>query len=112
MYKGEWARKFVNAVQTEGGTLTLDDLAAYRVNWADPLELSYHQYRLTSLAPPNFGGTTTLVAMNLSSGANLKQFGHYTTSAQGALLVHSNYSIGDNAGESSGAQVQRSIPGN
>ena len=82
MYKGEWARKFVNAVQTEGGKLTLDDLAAYRVNWADPLELSYHEYRLTSLGAPNIGGTTTLVAMNLVAAADLKQFGHYTTSAE------------------------------
>ncbi len=82
MYQGEWARQFVDAVQTEGGKLTLDDLAAYRVNWADPLELSYRRYRLTSLGAPNVGGATTLVAMNLIAAADLKQFGHYTTSAK------------------------------
>jgi gamma-glutamyltranspeptidase len=30
MYKGEWARHFVDHVQREGGQMTLDDLATYR----------------------------------------------------------------------------------
>ena len=82
MYQGAWAQEFVRAVQTEGGKLTLDDLATYRVNWADPLEIAYHQYRWTSLGAPNIGGPTTLIAMNLVAAADLKQFGHYTTSAE------------------------------
>jgi gamma-glutamyltranspeptidase/glutathione hydrolase len=81
MYQGAWAHDFVDAAQAEGGKLTLKDLADYRVNWMQPLELSYGHYRLVSLAPPNFGGATTLIAMNLVAAADLRQFGHYTASA-------------------------------
>jgi gamma-glutamyltranspeptidase / glutathione hydrolase len=82
MYHGDWARQLVDAVQSEGGKLTLDDLAEYRANWAEPSEVLYRQYRITSLASPNIGGAITLVAMNLLAAADLKRFGHYTTSAE------------------------------
>jgi len=82
MYRGQWAKQLVEAVQSEGGELTLDDLAAYRVNWNEPLETSYRQYRLVSLNTPNFGGPLTLLAMNLLAAADIKQFGHYTKSAE------------------------------
>lgn len=82
MYHGAWAKRFVEAVQKEGGKLTLDDLASYRVNWAEPTKASFRGYRLVSLGAPNAGGLTTLVAMNLLAAANLKQRGHYTTSAE------------------------------
>jgi gamma-glutamyltranspeptidase / glutathione hydrolase len=82
MYRGDWARLFVDAVQREGGKLTLDDLAAYQVTWSDPLETSFRDVRLATLGTPNVGGLTTLIAMNLLAVADLKQLGHYTKSAE------------------------------
>jgi gamma-glutamyltranspeptidase/glutathione hydrolase len=82
MYRGAWAQQLVDAVRREGGKLTMEDLGAYRVHWSDPLQAPYGPYRLASLPPPNYGGPTTLVAMNLVAAADLKQLGHYTTSPE------------------------------
>jgi gamma-glutamyltranspeptidase/glutathione hydrolase len=42
IYQGDWAKKFVAAVQSEGGKMTLADLKAYRPIWSEPLQTSYH----------------------------------------------------------------------
>jgi gamma-glutamyltranspeptidase/glutathione hydrolase len=82
MYEGEWARHFVDAVQREGGKMTLDDLAAYRALWTEPLETSYRDYRVISLGPPNAGGLQTLGSLKLAEAADLSKCGHYTASAE------------------------------
>jgi gamma-glutamyltranspeptidase / glutathione hydrolase len=77
MYHGDWAGQLVEAVQSDGGKLTLEDLADYKVNWADPLEVTYGKYQIASLAAPNLGGAITLIAMNLLAAAGLTKLGHY-----------------------------------
>jgi gamma-glutamyltranspeptidase / glutathione hydrolase len=82
IYQGEWAKKFVAAVQREGGKMTLADLKAYRPTWSEPLRTSYHGYQVYSLGQPSLGGVNTIEAFNLLEAANLKQYGHYTTSPE------------------------------
>jgi len=82
MYEGEWATHFVDAVRSEGGNMTLEDLTAYRAFWTDPIEISYRDYRVVTLGPPNKGGMQTLASLKLAEVADLKQYGHYTSSAQ------------------------------
>src|SRR5262245_19540480 len=80
IYQGEWAKKFVAAVQSEGGKMTLADLKAYRPSWSEPLQTSYHGYQVYSLGLPSNGGINTIEAFNLLEAADLKQYGHYTVS--------------------------------
>jgi gamma-glutamyltranspeptidase / glutathione hydrolase len=80
IYQGDWAKKFVAAVQSEGGKMTLADLKAYRPIWSEPLQTSYHGYQVYSLGLPSNGGINTIEAFNLLEAADLKQYGHYTTS--------------------------------
>jgi gamma-glutamyltranspeptidase/glutathione hydrolase len=82
IYQGEWAKKFVAAAQSEGGRMTLADLKAYRPNWSEPLQTSYHGYQVYTLGHPSIGGVNTIEALNLLELADLKRQGHYTTSAQ------------------------------
>jgi gamma-glutamyltranspeptidase / glutathione hydrolase len=72
--------KFVAAVQSEGGKMTLADLKAYRPIWSEPLQTSYHGYQVYSLGLPSNGGLNTIEAFNLLEAADLKQYGHYTVS--------------------------------
>src|SRR5215510_6573816 len=76
IYQGEWANKFVAAVQSEGGKMTLADLKAYQPIWSEPLQTSYHGYQVYGLGLPSLGGVNTIEA------ADLKQYGHYTTSPE------------------------------
>ncbi|HEV2663799.1 MAG TPA: gamma-glutamyltransferase [Blastocatellia bacterium] len=81
-YQGEWAKKFVAVVQSEGGKMTLADLKAYRPTWSEPLQTSYRGYQVYSLGLPSLGGVNTIEALNLLEAADLKQYGHYTTSPE------------------------------
>src|SRR5262249_41123473 len=82
IYQGEWAKKYVAAVQSEGGKMTLADLKAYRPIWSEPLQTSYHGYQVYTLGLPSLGGVNTIEALNLLEVADLKQHGHYTTSPE------------------------------
>ena len=82
MYTGDWARHFVDIVQREGGKMTMQDLADYRAQWTEPLQVSFDGYRAVSLGPPNTGGLLTLGSLKLADVAHLKKFGHYASSAE------------------------------
>src|SRR5207245_946412 len=53
MYRGDWARHFVDLVQLEGRKMTLKDLAAYRRSLNEQSPMSYRDYQV--VAPP-YGG--------------------------------------------------------
>jgi gamma-glutamyltranspeptidase/glutathione hydrolase len=82
MYRGDWARHAVAAIQRDGGKLSLDDLASYRATWAEPIGIDYRGYRVVATPRPNFGGTATLAAMNLLEVANLPATGQPANSAE------------------------------
>ncbi len=58
-YHGELADRIVGAAKEVGGLLTLDDLAAYTVEWQDPISVSYRGYDVYA-PPPNTMGFQTL----------------------------------------------------
>lgn len=55
-YKGEVAKKLVNAVQQDGGDWTLDDLANYNVVEREPIRIQLGDYDIVSAPPPSSGG--------------------------------------------------------
>lgn len=55
-YKGEVAKKLVNAVQQDGGDWTLDDLANYNVVEREPIRIQLGEYDIISSPPPSSGG--------------------------------------------------------
>jgi gamma-glutamyltranspeptidase/glutathione hydrolase len=63
LYGGELARRTVEHVQRGGGTLSLDDLAGYRVVRRRPLAVEYRGHEFRSNPPPSAGGL--LVALGL-----------------------------------------------
>jgi gamma-glutamyltranspeptidase / glutathione hydrolase len=52
-YKGEIARAIVAKSTALGGTMTLDDLAAYKGQWVEPATTDYHGYGINELPPPS-----------------------------------------------------------
>jgi gamma-glutamyltranspeptidase/glutathione hydrolase len=51
-YKGEVAQAIVDKSTKLGGTMTLEDLAAYRGEWVTPATTNYHGYDVFMLPPP------------------------------------------------------------
>lgn len=85
IYRGEWAQKFVDAVQAEGGKMTLKDLEDYSVVWAEPLKSTYKDYDVYTLNEPSIGGVNTIEALNLMEAFGLSEGSHYTESAESLL---------------------------
>jgi gamma-glutamyltranspeptidase / glutathione hydrolase len=52
-YRGEIAKAIVAKSDAEGGTMTLEDLAAYRGEWAEPAVSRYHGFDVFELPPPS-----------------------------------------------------------
>lgn len=79
-YRGPWAEKFVAAVQGDGGKMTLDDLAAYRVLWSEPVHGEYRGYDIYAHGQPASGGISLIEAMRLADRAELSDLGPYSSS--------------------------------
>jgi len=82
MYRGEWARKLVAAVQADGGKMTMKDLESYRVIWGEPVRTRFREYELAAIGRPNTGGVNMAEALNLVELADLRSYGHYSTSPE------------------------------
>ncbi|HEV8396555.1 MAG TPA: gamma-glutamyltransferase family protein [Vicinamibacterales bacterium] len=51
-YRGEIARALVDKSSSVGGSMTMDDLAAYAGEWVTPATTSYHGHDVFTLPPP------------------------------------------------------------
>jgi len=80
MYKGEWAKKAVAAVQAEGGKMTMKDLADYEVIWNEPRKMTFGKYEIAVLGPPAFGSVNLIEALNLAEISDIKGTGHWSKS--------------------------------
>jgi gamma-glutamyltranspeptidase/glutathione hydrolase len=63
-YTGDIARGIVAVVQAAGGVMALEDLAAHRSTWDEPLSTTYRGVRVWE-CPPNGQGLATLLALNV-----------------------------------------------
>lgn len=64
-YKGDIAQKMVETVQAQGGVMSLDDLAAHKTSWDDPISTDYRGYTVAE-HPPNGQGLAALIALNIA----------------------------------------------
>ena len=55
-YQGAIAQEIVEAIQKQGGVMTLADLAAYQVKVREPLITSFGEYLVYGFPPPSSGG--------------------------------------------------------
>lgn len=70
-YRGEIARSIAVAIQSAGGVMTEQDLAAHKSSWVEPISTTYRGARIWE-CPPNGQGLAALVALNLLEGYELK----------------------------------------
>ena len=74
MYEGDWASRFVQAVQAEGGHMALEDLASYEPVWD---ELPPARVRGVDV----YGSPNLVEKLRLAELADLRSRGHYSASA-------------------------------
>jgi gamma-glutamyltranspeptidase/glutathione hydrolase len=69
-YTGEIAKMITDYCQREKGFLTMEDFAAQKSNWVDPISTTYRGHTLYEI-PPNGQGLTALLLLNILEGLDL-----------------------------------------
>ncbi len=86
-YKGDIAREFVRGSREQGGLITMDDLAAWKVRLEEPVSTSYkgiEVFKLTSWVQ----GPVMLQALNMLETLDVKGLGYNS-----AAYIHTLYQV-------------------
>jgi gamma-glutamyltranspeptidase / glutathione hydrolase len=84
-YKGGLAKRLVDFSRSQGGTMTLEDLADFSGEWVEPLSTNYHGWTVYEL-PPNGQGIAALEMLNLMSQFPLAGYGHNSADALHVMI--------------------------
>jgi gamma-glutamyltranspeptidase/glutathione hydrolase len=74
-YKGEIAREIVEVDRKNGGVLTMEDLAAYKPEWREPISGHFRSRTIWAVPPPAGGATLIQILQILDARPPLKQPG-------------------------------------
>ena len=74
-YRGPIAKTITRAVQEAGGWLAMEDLAAFKPEWREPLAIPYRGREVCSVPPP-FSAFQMLETLNILEGFDLAGWGH------------------------------------
>ena len=85
-YQGAIADQIVQASREQGGILTLQDFANYKVSQTEPTRCNYRGYEVIS-APPPGGGTTLCQMLNILEGYPLQKLGWHTSASLHKMLA-------------------------
>ncbi|REJ76231.1 MAG: gamma-glutamyltransferase family protein [Acidobacteria bacterium] len=93
-YKGDIAREFVRGTQEEGGLITMEDLAGWKVKFEEPVKTSYKGidvYKLTHWTQ----GPVMLQALNILENFDLKSMGYNSSKYIHTLYQTMNLAYAD-----------------
>src|SRR5882762_5114288 len=75
-YRGETARMLADEMAKNGGLITLEDLANYKVKVREVLHAKYrnggHEWEVLTAPPPSSGGVAVIESLNMLEGVPLK----------------------------------------
>ena len=75
-YQGETAQMLTRDMALNGGLITLEDLAQYKVKTREAVHANYtiqgHKWEVISAPPPSSGGVAVIEALNMLQGVPLK----------------------------------------
>ena len=74
-YQGEIATKIAKEMQSQGGTMTLEDLKAYKVVERQPIIGDYRGYKVVTMPPPSSGGVHLIEILNMLEHYPIKEDG-------------------------------------
>jgi gamma-glutamyltranspeptidase / glutathione hydrolase len=77
-YKGHVAKYVSEASSANGGIITPQDFANYKVQEYTPLTCSYRGFGIISAPPPSSGGVTLCQILGVLEGYDMKAFGYHS----------------------------------
>jgi len=97
-YRGPIAQRIVDAVQADGGLITMQDMASYEVSFRTPVTGTYRGYGIISAPPPSSGGTHVIELLNIMENFDLSFMGRNTAKsihawAQAMRLMYTDRAV-------------------
>lgn len=80
-YKGKTAKILATFIQSQGGVITVEDLARYEAKWREPVTFTYDDLKIISMSPPSSGGIALAQMMKMIEPYNLSEYGHNSLKA-------------------------------
>ncbi|MEJ2604549.1 MAG: gamma-glutamyltransferase [Gammaproteobacteria bacterium] len=80
-YQGEIAQKIAREMEANGGLITIEDLAGYRVVERAPVTGEYRGYRIALMPPPSSGGVHIVQMLNVLEEFPVAQMGYGSADA-------------------------------
>ncbi len=74
-YKGQIAKKIVQALKEKGGVMRAEDLALYEPQEQAPLKGTYKDFTIFTIPPPSAGGLHIIQLLNIAEKWPLKRWG-------------------------------------
>ena len=74
-YKGAIAQAIAADMKSRDGLIDLQDLAAHKADWVEPISTNYRGYDVVEM-PPSTQGFVALQMLNLMEGFDVKAMGH------------------------------------
>ncbi|HXN91155.1 MAG TPA: gamma-glutamyltransferase [Candidatus Sulfotelmatobacter sp.] len=93
-YRGAIADEIASDFAANGGLITKEDLAAYRVNVTEPIRGTYRGHQVAAAGPPA-GGLTLLQMLNFLEGFDLGGHGWPSTEAARLLVEAMAWAVAD-----------------
>jgi len=75
-YQGPIAKEIVDFLKANGGLLTMEDMAGFRVRWRDPITTEVQGHKLYGM-PPGSCGMTMFQALNIMDGMGPRSLDPY-----------------------------------
>jgi gamma-glutamyltranspeptidase/glutathione hydrolase len=72
-YRGPLAERIALASRSDDGAMTMEDLAAHKCDWVDPISVEYRGYELHEI-PPNGQGIAALIALGILRNFDVSSF--------------------------------------
>jgi gamma-glutamyltranspeptidase/glutathione hydrolase len=101
-YQGPTADALAAAMKEGGGSITKEDLGAYKAKWRSPIEFDYRGRHVIGMPPPSSGGLTNAMIAHLLDGYDLKSLGwhspahvHLLAEAMRRAFAARNAKLGD-----------------
>jgi gamma-glutamyltranspeptidase/glutathione hydrolase len=79
-YAGEIADAIISFVQSTGGLIAADDLAAHTSTWVDPISMDYRGHTIWEI-PPNGQGIAALITLGILDGLDITRYPRDSTDA-------------------------------
>lgn len=74
-YKGEIAKRIVADMAANGGLITMEDMANYKIAEMEPIKGTYRGFEVISMPPPSSGGVHIIQMLNILEGFDLEKAG-------------------------------------